>query len=109
MTGGDMTIYNCVYKTITSPNKVRKLRRGIKDASTLDNNIEKCLDDALENYDNCIQFCNLKRTFSMLKDSCVVAEDVTYDTVQKRLQRKGCVYICSMFDPYDLVIVKIWR
>lgn len=104
-----MTIYNCVYKTITNRQKISKLHQGIRDASILDNIIEKCLDDVLENYDNCIQFCNLKRTFNMLKDSCVVAEDVTYDTIQKRLNRKGCVYICSMFDLDDLVIVKIWR
>ena len=104
-----MTIYNCVYKTITSPNKIKRLHRGIKDVSILDNVIEKCLEDVLENYDNCIQFCNLKRTFNMLKDSCVVAEDVTYDTIQKRLKHKGCVYICSLFDLDDLVIVKISR
>lgn len=104
-----MTIYNCVYKTITSPNKIRRLHRSIKDTSILDNIIEKRLDAVLENYDNCIQFCNLNRTFNMLKDSCVIAEDVTYDTIQKRLNRKGCVYICSMFDLDDLVIVKIWR
>jgi hypothetical protein len=104
-----MTIYNCVYKTITSPNKIKKLHRSIKDASILDNIIEKYLDDVLEKYDNCIQFCNLKRTFNMLKDSYVVAEDVTYDTIQKRLSRKGCVYICSLFDLDNLVIVKIWR
>lgn len=104
-----MTIYNCVYKTITSPQKIRKLYRGIKDTSVLDKIVEKYLDDVLEKYDNCIQFCNLKRTFDMLKDSCIVAEDVTYDTIQKKLQRKGCVYICSWFDLDDLVIVKISR
>ena len=104
-----MTIYNCVYKTITSPQKIRKLHRGIKDTSVLDKIVEKYLDAVLEKYDNCIQFCNLKRTFDMLKDSCIVAEDVTYDTIQKKLQRKGCVYICSWFDLDDLVIVKISR
>lgn len=95
-----MTIYNCVYKTITNPRKIIELCRG-KDIATLDSVLEK--------YDNCIQFCNLKRTFDMLKDSCIVSEDLTYDTIQKRLQRKGCVYICSLFDLEDLVIVKIWR
>ena len=95
-----MTIYNCAYKTITSPKKIMELYRD-KDIAMLDSILEK--------YDNCIQFCNLKRTFDMLKDSCIVLEDLTYDTIQKRLQRKGCVYICSLFDPEDLVIVKIWR
>lgn len=95
-----MTIYNCAYKTITSPKKIRELYRD-KDIAMLASIIEK--------YDNYIQFCNLKRTFDMLKDSCVVSEAVTYDTVQKKLQRKGCVYICSWFDPSEITVVKIWR
>lgn len=95
-----MAIYNCIYKTITNPRKIRELYRD-KDIATLDSILEK--------YDNCIQFCNLKRTFDMLKDSCIVLEDLTYDTIQKRLQRRGYVYICSLFDLDDLVIVKIWR
>ena len=106
---GKMTIYNCVYKTIASPKKIRDLHRGMKDNAILDSIIEKRLDDVLEKYDNCIQFCNLKRTFDMLKDSCIISEDVTYDTIQKKLQRKGCVYICSWFDLDDLAIVKISR
>lgn len=95
-----MTIYNCAYKTITSPKKIRELYRD-KDIAMLDSTLEK--------YDNCIQFCNLKRTFDMLKDSCIVSENVTYDTIQKRLQRKGYVYICSWFCPSEITIVKIWR
>lgn len=95
-----MAIYNCIYKTITNPRKIRELYRD-KDIATLDSILEK--------YDNCIQFCNLKRTFDMLKDSCIVLEDLTYDTIQKRLQRRGYVYICSLFDLDDLVIVKICR
>ena len=95
-----MTIYNCAYKTITSPKKIRELYR--------DKGIA-VLDSILEKYDNCIQFCNLKRTFDMLKDSCIVSENVTYDRIQKKLQRKGCVYICSWFDPSEITIVKIWR
>lgn len=95
-----MTIYNCTYKTITNPRKIIELYR--------DTDIVM-LDSILEKYDNCIQFCNLKRTFDMLKDSCIVLEDLTYDTIQKRLQRKGCVYICSWFDPSEITIVKIWR
>lgn len=95
-----MTIYNCAYKTITNPRKIRELYRD-KDITMLDSIVEK--------YDNCIQFCNLQRTLNMLKDSCVVAEDATYDTIQKRLQRKGRVYICSMFSPSEVTVVKIWR
>lgn len=95
-----MTIYNCVYKTITNPRKIIELCQG-KDIVTLNS--------ALEKYDNCIQFCNLKRTFDMLKDSCIVPEDLTYDTIQKRLQRRGRVYICSWFDPSEITVVKIWR
>lgn len=95
-----MTIYNCAYKTITNPKKIRELYRD-KDIATLDSILEK--------YDNYIQFCNLKRTLNMLKDSCIVSEDVTYDTIQKKLQRKCRVYICSWFDLNNPVIVKIWR
>ena len=57
-----MTIYNCVYKTITSPKKIRKLYRD-KDIAMMDSILEK--------YDNCIQFCNLQRTLNMLKDSYI--------------------------------------
>ena len=95
-----MTIYNCVYKTITNPRKIKELYRD-KDIATLDSVLEK--------YDNCIQFCNLKRTLNMLKDSCIVSENTTYDTIQKRLQRRGRVYICSWFDPSEITVVKIWR
>lgn len=95
-----MTIYNCVYKTITNPKKIKELYRD-KDIAMLDNILEK--------YDNCIQFCNLKRTLNMLKDSCIVSENTTYDVIQKRLQRRGRVYICSWFDPSEITVVKIWR
>lgn len=95
-----MTIYNCAYKTITNPKKIRELYRD-KDIAMLDSIIEK--------YDNYIQFCNLQRTLNILKDSCIVSENVTYDTIQKRLQRKGRAYICSWFDPSEITIVKIWR
>ena len=94
-----MTIYNCAYKTITNPKKIRELYRD-KDIAMLDSIIEK--------YDNCIQFCNLQRTINMLRDSYIIG-DATYDTIQKRLQRKGRVYICSMFSPSEVNVVKIWK
>ena len=95
-----MTIYNCAYKTITSPKKIRELYRD-KDIAMMNSILEK--------YDNYIQFCNLQRTLNMLKDGCIVSENATYNTIQKKLQRKGCVYICSWFDPSEITIVKIWR
>lgn len=95
-----MTIYNCTYKTITNPRKIIELYQD-KDIAMLDSILDK--------YDNYIQFCNLQRTLNMLKDSCIVSENVTYDTIQKRLQRKGYVHICSWFDPSEITIVKIWR
>ena len=95
-----MTIYNCVYKTITNPRKIREIYRD-KDIAMLDSIVEK--------YDNCIQFCNLKRTLNMLKDSYIVGEGATYDIIQKRLQRNGRVYICSMASPSEVNVVKIWK
>lgn len=95
-----MTIYNCAYKTIANPRKIREIYRD-KDIAMLDSIVEK--------YDNYIQFCNLKRTLNMLKDSYIVGENATYDTIQKRLQRKDRVYICSMFSPSEVTVVKIWR
>ena len=104
-----MTIYNCVYKTVTSPKKIRELYQGIKDTAIKDNIIEKHLDGILEKYDNYIVFCNLKRTLNMLIASCVVGDDVTYDSIQKRIARKDRVYICSRFYLGEVTIVKIWK
>ena len=95
-----MTIYNCAYKTITNAKKIREIYRD-KDIAMLDSIVEK--------YDNCIQFCNLKRTLNMLRDSYIIGAGATYDTIQKRLQRKDRVYICSMVSPSEVTVIKIWK
>lgn len=95
-----MTIYYCAYKTITNPKKI--------DALLITDNSD-ALENELLNYDNALSFTNLSRTVNMLKDNGLIPENVTYDSIQKRLRRKGQLYIRYAEDisEHELVLLKI--